>query len=94
VTPVDAICLTEADNVATTLRPVRAGERIIVSCNGRRSALTARDDVPLCHKVALADLRDGHDVLKYGLPIGVAIAAIAAGTHVHIHNMRSKRVMQ
>ena len=56
--------------------------------------MTARDDVPLCHKVALADLRDGHDVLKYGLPIGVAIAAIAAGTHVHIHNMRSKRVIQ
>ncbi len=28
-------------------------------------------------------------ILKYGAPIGVATQAIAAGAHVHVHNMRS-----
>ena len=27
--------------------------------------------------------------MKYGAPIGSATAAIAAGEHVHVHNMKS-----
>ena len=46
--------------------------------------------VPQGHKVALKDLAAGEVVVKYGFPIGVATVAIAAGTHVHSHNMRSR----
>ncbi len=28
-------------------------------------------------------------ILKYGMPIGIATRNIAAGEHVHIHNIRS-----
>ncbi len=41
------------------------------------------------HKVALRDIAMGDAVVKYGFPIGVATAAIAVGTHVHSHNVRT-----
>jgi hypothetical protein len=33
----------------------------------------------------------GHHIRKYGAAIGEATAAIAAGAHVHVHNLRSLR---
>lgn len=39
------------------------------------------------HKYALAAIPAGQPVIKYGLPIGRAAAAIAAGEHVHTHNL-------
>jgi altronate hydrolase len=54
---------------------------------GRR--LTVRDTVPHGHKVALTDIAAGEQVRKYGQPIGIATRAIAAGEHVHEHNLSS-----
>jgi altronate hydrolase len=48
-----------------------------------------RDAVPRGHKVALVDLPAGAEVCKYGQPIGLATRDIAAGEHVHAHNLRS-----
>ncbi|MDP1686166.1 UxaA family hydrolase, partial [Hydrogenophaga sp.] len=42
-----------------------------------------RDKVPQGHKVALVDLPKGSPVLRYGVPIGQALADIAAGSWVH-----------
>lgn len=39
--------------------------------------------VPQGHKVALSDLSAGRPVLRYGIPIGYALKAIAAGSWVH-----------
>src|SRR3546814_15609451 len=47
------------------------------------SGLLLRDRVPQGHKVALQDLPAGSAVLRYGLPIGYALAAIPAGSWVH-----------
>lgn len=46
-------------------------------------------DAPLAHKIARRAIAAGETILKYGAPIGVATQAIAAGAHVHVHNMRS-----
>lgn len=70
-----------ADNVAVALRPLARGSLI----NG----LELLDDVPAGHKVALRDIAPAQPVLKYGHPIGAASAAIAAGRHVHTHNVAS-----
>ena len=51
--------------------------------------LTVRDAVPRGHKLALIDLPAGTEVRKYGQPIGLATRDIAAGEHVHDHNLRS-----
>ena len=41
--------------------------------------------------VALADIRKGDTVWKYGQDIGKAVADIKKGEHVHVHNLKTKR---
>ena len=41
------------------------------------------------HKYALRDIKRGEDVIKYGNPIGHATCDIAAGEHVHTHNLKT-----
>ncbi|CAM4092089.1 UxaA family hydrolase [Roseateles saccharophilus] len=49
--------------------------------------LTAQAAIPAGHKIALAPIEAGEVVLKYGQPIGIASRPIAAGEHVHVHNV-------
>jgi (2R)-sulfolactate sulfo-lyase subunit alpha len=51
----------------------------------------AHHDTPIGHKVALADLAEGQDVIKYGEVVGRMVAPAARGDHVHTHNMKTKR---
>jgi altronate hydrolase len=55
---------------------------------GLPPGLTARTAVPRGHKVTLRDLREGETVCKSGLPIGQTSVAVAAGSHLHSHNLR------
>lgn len=87
----DALALSPRDNVATVLRPVACGEEIIVHCAGQSSRLTAIQAIPFGHKICLTPLGALDVVRKYGESIGHAVAAIAAGAHVHVHNMRGDR---
>lgn len=41
------------------------------------------------HKYALYDIPSGSTVIKYGNPIGHAVADIKKGEHVHSHNMKT-----
>ncbi|MGI5226177.1 UxaA family hydrolase [Actinoallomurus sp. CA-142502] len=50
-------------------------------------ALRELPGVPRGHKVAVHDLAVGAPVRKYGQAIGVVTAPIAAGDHVHTHNL-------
>lgn len=54
-------------------------------------ALVAQQDVPIGHKVALADLGEGDTIIKYGEDIGKMVSPVAAGEHVHVHNLKTKR---
>ena len=45
--------------------------------------LVLTERVPQGHKVALIDLKADQPVLRYGIPIGYALKAIAAGSWVH-----------
>jgi (2R)-sulfolactate sulfo-lyase subunit alpha len=51
----------------------------------------ALDAVPLGHKIALGDIKNGDTILKYGNDIGRAVADIGKGRHVHVHNVKTKR---
>jgi (2R)-sulfolactate sulfo-lyase subunit alpha len=53
--------------------------------------ITAKQDIPIGHKVALKDIKKGETVWKYGQDIGVAKAAIGKGEHAHVHNIKTKR---
>ena len=41
------------------------------------------------HKLALKDIKNGANIIKYGFPIGSATADIKKGEWVHTHNMRT-----
>ena len=41
------------------------------------------------HKYALCDIKVGENVIKYGNPIGHAVADIKKGEHIHTHNMKT-----
>lgn len=56
--------------------------------------LTIASPVPEGHKVALSDIREGAVVRKYAQIIGRASENIAAGTHVHTHNLAFEAVDQ
>ena len=48
-------------------------------------------DIPIGHKVALAQITKGDTVIKYGHDIGKCVAAVKKGGHVHTHNLKTKR---
>ena len=41
------------------------------------------------HKIALCDIHDGEDIIKYGYSIGRAVGEIKKGEHVHVHNVKT-----
>ena len=63
----------------------------VVTADNSQFRLTAKMDVPIGHKIALADIGEGDTVLKYGQDIGRAVANIRQGEHVHVHNLKTKR---
>lgn len=77
------------DNVATALDPVEAGLTVMLTGEHTAATVTAVTDVPTGHKVALCDIAAGQDIVKYGVVIGRATAAIPAGSWVHLHVMHS-----
>ncbi|MCI9887545.1 altronate dehydratase [Micrococcales bacterium 31B] len=79
-----ALELNPHDHVAVATSDLAPGELLQVS-SGRR--VTLRGLVARGHKVALVDIEPGGTVTKYGQVIGVASARIAAGEHVHTHNL-------
>jgi altronate dehydratase len=83
-----ALVLAAADNVAVATVALANGERIDLGT----VRVTLADAIPVGHKFALTAIpRDAH-VMKYGEVIGVAIRAIPAGAHVHVHNVLSARL--
>ena len=79
--------MSPADNVATALRDLSPGD--LVELEDVTVTLASR--VPFGHKVALREIAPNEPVLKYGEAIGLAAGAIAAGEHVHTHNVESQR---
>ena len=79
------LLLFEGDNVLVARMRIRAGESVLVEGAG----VTLVADLPLGHKLARRAIAAGEKIVKYGAPIGTATEAIAVGTPVHVHNVKS-----
>ena len=55
------------------------------------ATVEAKNEVPLGHKLALTDLKEGDTIIKYGHDIGKVIKSIKKGEHVHVHNVKTKK---
>jgi len=84
----NALRLNGADNVAVALRRIAPGEAVGLE------GVAAAEPILNGHKVALRAIAAGQPVLKYGQVIGVATAGIAAGAHVHSHNLAVSALRQ
>lgn len=77
------------DNVATALGALSRGPVVILGDAAEKS-VSALEDIPAGHKIALRDIVPGEDIVKYGVAIGAASKPIARGGWVHLHCMGSK----
>jgi altronate hydrolase len=73
------------DHVAVALADVGRGDRV------GSEGLVAQSIVPKAHKIALRRIAKGEAIRKFGLIIGHASKDIAAGEHVHVHNLAFSR---
>lgn len=86
---VNALLMDEQDNVVTCVKEVAAGQTVVYQKGGQLCTLTAAQDIPYCHKVALEPLAEGADVIKYGELIGRTLAPIQKGGWVCHENICS-----
>jgi len=82
------------DNVGVVVvEGLRAGADMlgVITETDKTLKLKASDAIPIGHKVALRPLKKGDTVFKYGEDIGRMTADAAAGEHVHVQNLKTKR---
>ena len=74
-----------ADNVVVAIQPQSAGA--VIEVDGAK--ITVLEDVPAGHKIAIKDLAEGENVIKYGFPIGHAREAKKAGSWMNENNIKT-----
>ncbi len=79
-----AIRIHPSDNVAVARLPLPESQHVV--CGDRR--VVTRRPIPAGHKVAIAAIPEGAEIIRYGQPIGAARTAIEPGDWVHTHNVR------
>lgn len=81
----DVIRINQEDNVAVALRPIEKGETLAIG----DMKVTALEEIPQGHKMALKPVKAGEEVIKYGFRIGFAKEDIDKGQWVHVHNLKT-----
>jgi len=82
------------DTVAVVVvEGVKAGQALTgwIMDEDRTISLNAEQDIPIGHKLALKDIKNGETIIKYGIDIGKSVADIKLGAHAHVHNIKTKR---
>ena len=84
----------EGDSVGVVVvEGVKSGDSLTgwIMDQDKTVSFRASSDIPIGHKLAIKPLQPGDTVIKYGVDIGRVVAPIAAGEHVHVHNLKTKR---
>jgi|TARA_B100001094_G_C17682925_1_gene554292 (2R)-sulfolactate sulfo-lyase subunit alpha len=90
----DLIIHDEKDNVAVVvIETTKKGQNCNawIMENDKTIKINSNGEVPLGHKVALQDLKEGDTIIKYGHDIGKVVKSINKGDHVHVHNVKTKK---
>lgn len=70
------IKLSDKDNVAIAVSEIPKGTLVL-------EGVTARQDIPQAHKLALCDIKEGGAVVRYGVVLGYALAPIKKGDWIN-----------
>lgn len=72
----------EKDSAVIALQPIAKGDSVTLP-NGE--VITALEDIPASHKIAIVNIKKGEHIIKYGESIGVAAEDLAVGRWIHAH---------
>ena len=90
----DLIIHDEKDNVGVVvIETTKKGQDCSawIMENDKTVKVSSMNEVPLGHKIALQDLKEGDTILKYGHDIGKVVKPIKKGEHVLVHNVKTKK---
>ena len=90
----DLIIHDEKDNVAVVVIDKTSKNQECVAWimeNDKSIKIKSINEIPLGHKIALKDFKEGDIILKYGHDIGKVVSPIKKGDHVHVHNVKTKK---
>ncbi len=82
---VSTLLINEMDNVVVAVHPVKKGS-IVDAVAGQ---IVVQQDIDQGHKIAIRDIKQGENIIKYGFPIGHAVCDIHKGEWVHTHNVKT-----
>jgi altronate dehydratase small subunit len=92
---INAMKIKERDNVAVAIEPIAQGETVRYALpDGGVCELAAAENIQIYHKLSTEPIGKGSAVLKYGESIGIATMDVAAGCHVHVHNVTSEQELK
>lgn len=86
---INALLMDAKDNVVTCVKEVKRGGQVVYRDGEEIRTLEAAEDIPYCHKTALAVIEKGEAVVKYGEKIGEADERIEKGRWVSHNNIHS-----
>lgn len=81
--------INDNDKVVVALNPIPAGETVDVEVQGQMKQISALEEIPAGHKMAICDIPAGGEIIKYGYRIGYAKEDIKAGAWIHTHNIKT-----
>ena len=82
------LILDPRDNIAVCLADLAEGDVIMQD----DITITVKNKIPRGHKIATSEIAKNDGIIKYGERMGHAIAPIAIGEHVHVHNILGDRL--
>ncbi len=87
-----ALKINKKDNVVVVVEEINKGDEISYdNLDGNIKTVTAIENLPIYHKIAINPIKSGDYVIKYGEHIGVASRDIEVGSHVHLKNVLNNR---
>lgn len=75
------IKINENDNVAITVNAIPSGTIVMED-------ITANQDIPQGHKIALSDIKEGEAIVRYGVTLGYALHSIKKGDWINEHMLK------
>jgi (2R)-sulfolactate sulfo-lyase subunit alpha len=72
---------------------IEAGQKVTgwIMDQDRTIECEVKSAIPIGHKLAIRDLKEGDAVIKYSVDIGRVVQPVRAGEHLHVHNVKTKR---
>ena len=87
---INGLLMDDRDNVVTCVAEIHKGEQVVYKKDGREEQVEALEKhSPSATKIALTDLPEGSEVIKYGELLGKTNAPVARGHWVSDKNIFS-----